>query len=148
LLLTDMMMPIVDGAELLRQVRADRALRDLPVIILSARAGEESRVEALRAGADDYLIKPFSAREVVARIEANVNLARLRAAGGAQRAHDDLLAVVSHELRTPMAAILLWSRLLLSSALKDEDQRREALRSILVSAEAQNQLVEDLLDVS
>jgi signal transduction histidine kinase len=148
LLLTDMMMPIVDGAALLAQVRTDRQLRDLPVIIVSARAGEESRIEALRAGADDYLVKPFSPREVVARVEANMNLARLRAAGGAERAHNDLLAVVSHELRTPMAAILLWSRLLISGALKGDEQRREALRSILVSAEAQNQLVEDLLDVS
>jgi len=148
LLLTDMMMPVIDGGELLRQVRADRQLRDLPAIIVSARAGEETRVEALRAGADDYLIKPFSPREVVARVEANMNLARLREAGGAERAHDELLAVVSHELRTPMAAILLWSRLLISNTLKDEEQRREALRSILVSAEAQNQLVEDLLDVS
>lgn len=54
------MMPILDGFELARAVRADARLRDIAVILLSARAGEESRVEGLSAGADDYLVKPFN----------------------------------------------------------------------------------------
>ena len=62
LVLTDVMMPKLDGFGLLRELRADPGTRELPVILLSARAGEESRVEGLHAGADDYLIKPFSAR--------------------------------------------------------------------------------------
>jgi DNA-binding response OmpR family regulator len=61
LVLTDVMMPRVDGFELLRGLRADPRLRDVPVIMLSARAGEESRVDGMDAGADDYLVKPFSA---------------------------------------------------------------------------------------
>jgi CheY-like chemotaxis protein len=69
LVLSDVMMPGLDGFELLRALRDDPATRDIPVILLSARAGEESRVEGLRAGADDYVIKPFSARELVARVE-------------------------------------------------------------------------------
>jgi PAS domain S-box-containing protein len=78
LLLTDVMMPRMDGFELLRQVRADAALRDLSVIMLSARSGEEARVEGLDAGADDYLIKPFSARELLARVESLLIMARQR----------------------------------------------------------------------
>ncbi|HET6395585.1 MAG TPA: response regulator, partial [Pseudoxanthomonas sp.] len=78
LVLSDVMMPALDGFGLLRELRADPALRDLPVILLSARAGEEARVEGLDAGADDYLVKPFSARELVARINANLELARVR----------------------------------------------------------------------
>jgi len=78
LVLTDVMMPRLDGFELLRAVRADPATRDVPVILLSARAGEESRVEGLQAGADDYVIKPFSARELVARVEVNLKLKQLR----------------------------------------------------------------------
>jgi signal transduction histidine kinase len=78
LVLTDVMMPVLDGFGLLHKIRADPELRDLPVILLSARAGEESRVEGLNAGADDYLVKPFSARELVAHVAANLNLARLR----------------------------------------------------------------------
>ena len=79
LVLADVMMPRMDGFELLRQIRADRVLRDVPVILVSARAGEESRVQGLDAGANDYLVKPFSARELIARVTGNLELARLRA---------------------------------------------------------------------
>jgi signal transduction histidine kinase len=78
LVLTDVMMPGLDGFELLGALRSDENLRHTPVIVLSARAGEESRVEGVEAGADDYLVKPFSARELVARVEAHVKTARLR----------------------------------------------------------------------
>lgn len=69
------MMPELDGFALLRRIREDSALRDVPVIMLSARAGEEARIEGLDAGADDYLTKPFSARELIARVNANLQLA-------------------------------------------------------------------------
>ncbi len=78
LVLADVMMPGLDGFGLLREVRRDTELQDLPVILLSARAGEEARVEGLDAGADDYLTKPFGARELVARVNANLAMARLR----------------------------------------------------------------------
>jgi signal transduction histidine kinase len=78
LVVTDVMMPRLDGFGLLRAIREDPALRDLPVVVLSARAGEEAKVEGLEAGADDYLAKPFSARELLARVAANIALARLR----------------------------------------------------------------------
>ncbi|QRK04964.1 response regulator [Archangium violaceum] len=78
LVLTDIMMPNLDGFGLLRELRADEHTRNIPVIALSARAGEEAQVEGLRAGANDYLVKPFSARELVARVEAQLARARLR----------------------------------------------------------------------
>jgi signal transduction histidine kinase len=78
LILSDVMMPRMDGFGLLAAIRSDPNLRDLPVVLLSARAGEEARVEGLDAGADDYLVKPFSARELLARIRSNLDLARLR----------------------------------------------------------------------
>lgn len=78
LILTDVMMPVLDGFGLLKAIREDPALHDLPVIMLSARAGEESRVEGLSAGADDYLVKPFSARELLARVAVNLELSRAR----------------------------------------------------------------------
>jgi signal transduction histidine kinase len=78
LVLSDVMMPGLDGFGLLRALRADPALRELPVLLLSARAGEEARVEGMDAGADDYLTKPFSARELLARVGANLQMARLR----------------------------------------------------------------------
>jgi PAS domain S-box-containing protein len=78
LVLADVMMPQLDGFGLLRAIRDDPALAGTPVILLSARAGEESRVEGLQAGADDYLIKPFTARELLARVETHVKMANLR----------------------------------------------------------------------
>jgi signal transduction histidine kinase len=81
LILSDVMMPVMDGFQLLEAIRADERTRRVPVVLLSARAGEESRVEGMDAGADDYLIKPFSARELVARISARLEIARLRGEG-------------------------------------------------------------------
>jgi PAS domain S-box-containing protein len=78
LVLTDVMMPRMDGFELLRSLRSDAATQDMPIILLSARAGEEARIEGLEAGADDYLTKPFSARELIARVEATLKLTQLR----------------------------------------------------------------------
>ena len=78
LVLTDIMMPRMDGMELLARLRANPETNTLPVILLSARSGEESRVEGMQSGADDYLIKPFGGRELLARVDAHVKLARLR----------------------------------------------------------------------
>jgi signal transduction histidine kinase/DNA-binding response OmpR family regulator len=79
LVLTDVMMPGLDGFGLLRGLRRDPRTRSVPIIFLSARAGEESKVEGLELGADDYLVKPFSARELLARVTTHLELSRLRA---------------------------------------------------------------------
>jgi signal transduction histidine kinase/DNA-binding response OmpR family regulator len=80
LVLTDVMMPVLDGFGLLGALRRDPApeLRDLPVLLLSARAGEEARIEGIDAGADDYLTKPFASRELLARVSTNLRMARMR----------------------------------------------------------------------
>jgi len=118
LVLTDVMMPEMNGFELLQALRADPRTREIPIILLSARAGEESRVEGLEAGADDYLVKPFSARELTARVGAHLELARLRRetlrseqqlrleAEEANRLKSQFFSSVSHDLRTPLNAII------------------------------------------
>jgi PAS domain S-box-containing protein len=78
LVLADVMMPGLDGFGLLRELRAGARTGTVPVVLLSARAGEESRLEGLAAGADDYLVKPFSARELLARVGAHLEMARVR----------------------------------------------------------------------
>ena len=78
LLLSDIMMPGMDGFELLKYVRQHPDLKNIPVILLSARAGEEAKIEGLEAGADDYLVKPFSAKELIARVEANIKISKSR----------------------------------------------------------------------
>ena len=87
LVLSDVMMPRLDGIGLLRALRAAPQTRTTPVILLSARAGEDAAVEGLDAGADDYLVKPFAARELLARVRTHVELARLRARMAEDRAH-------------------------------------------------------------
>ena len=78
LVLTDVMMPKLDGFELLRRLRAEPTFRGTPIIMLSARAGEEARIEGLDASADDYLVKPFVAAELLARVRTSLELARIR----------------------------------------------------------------------
>ncbi len=78
LILADVMMPRLDGFGLMQRLRSDEALKSIPVILISARAGEEARIEGLQSGADDYLVKPFSARELTARIAAHLATARVR----------------------------------------------------------------------
>lgn len=78
LVLTDIMMPGLDGFGVLHALRADERTQTIPVILLSARAGEESAIGGLEAGADDYLVKPFSARELLARVQTHLAMAKLR----------------------------------------------------------------------
>ncbi len=78
LVLSDVMMPRLDGFGLIRKLRSDPQTREIPVILLSARAGEESRIEGVEAGADDYIVKPFSARELLARVSGLLLLSKLR----------------------------------------------------------------------
>ncbi|WP_407908472.1 ATP-binding protein [Lysobacter claricitrinus] len=78
LILSDVMMPGIDGFELLRRLRENAETAALPLILLSARAGDEARLEGLQAGADDYLTKPFQARELIARVQGVLQLAHAR----------------------------------------------------------------------
>jgi PAS domain S-box-containing protein len=103
LVLANVMMPELDGFGLLRELRADPRTRTVPVVLLSARAGEESRVEGLAAGADDYLVKPFSARELLTRVGAHLELARVRRE--AARRESELRAEV-RQVQEQAAAIL------------------------------------------
>ena len=96
LILTDVMMPGLDGFGVLRLIRQDPSTAGKPVILLSARAGEESRVEGLEQGADDYLVKPFTARELLARVGAHLAMARLRREAAERERH--LLAKAELEL--------------------------------------------------
>jgi signal transduction histidine kinase len=104
LVLSDVMMPRLDGFGLLAALRGDEQLRELPVIMLSARAGDEARVEGLDAGADDYLVKPFAASELLARVRSNLKLARLRSETAEQlrQINDSLEQRVAEEITERM----------------------------------------------
>lgn len=104
LILSDVMMPELDGFGLLRELRSDPKTKTIPIILLSARAGEESRVEGMEHGADDYLIKPFSARELLARVQTHLQMARVR------KQAEDALRDKERRLRlaTEAAQIGIW----------------------------------------
>jgi signal transduction histidine kinase len=153
LVLSDVMMPGLDGFGLLRKLKEDPKTAAVPVILLSARAGEEATVEGLAAGADDYLVKPFSARELVARVEGTVRTAQAKqhaeALAEALRHRADfeqqLIGIVSHDLRTPVSAILLGVTGLLRGEELSERQTKSVVR-IQSSAERANRMIRDLLD--
>ncbi|MBE9013575.1 response regulator, partial [Pseudanabaenaceae cyanobacterium LEGE 13415] len=147
LVLSDVMMPELDGFGLLQAIRANPLTQSIPVILLSARAGEESTIDGLEAGADDYLIKPFSARELIARVETHLQLARLRQEQSTNRFKTEFLLTVTHELQAPLVAILGWARLLRSRSF-DADTLERALATIERNAANEAKLVRDLLDVS
>jgi signal transduction histidine kinase len=161
LVLSDVMMPGLDGIGLLRALRSDARTHDIPVILLSARAGEEAAVEGLDAHADDYLVKPFSARELLARVRSHVELRRSRQAftRELERANDELARAnkeleafaysVSHDLRAPLRAIDGFSKILLdrhTAALDDEG--RHFLTRVRAGAGRMSQLIDALLDLS
>ena len=98
LVLTDVMMPGLGGFGLLEALRSDVNLRSIPVVLLSARAGEEATAEALKAGADDYIVKPFTARDLLVRVAA-----RLAAAKAAQEAIEQRRNLYRHFMQAPIS---------------------------------------------
>ena len=163
LLVSDVMMPELDGLELTRELRAQAQTRGLPILLLSARTGDEAMAEGLAVGANDYIVKPFSARELVARVRVQLEIARSlesdrthesarlaeeqrrQVAESTSHAKDEFLAILGHELRNPLAPIL--------TALQLMDMRGEkgSIRERAVIARQVKhvvRLVDDLLDVS
>jgi light-regulated signal transduction histidine kinase (bacteriophytochrome) len=168
LVLSDVMMPRMDGVNLVRALRAEAATKTLPVILLSARAGEEAVVGGLETGADDYLVKPFSARELVSRVGTHLEMARVRraaidAANELATTRAALLAdlerknreletfcySVSHDLRAPLRSIDGFSQALLEDH-GDEvgDKGQDYLRRVRNSAQRMSELIDDLLSLS
>ncbi|WP_442872365.1 ATP-binding protein [Corallococcus sp. NCRR] len=169
LIVSDVMMPGVNGLQLVQALRTDERTRAIPIILLSARAGEEATIAGLDSGADDYLVKPFSANELIARVNAQLTVARLRQeALAAERAHaeetqrlleasrratrlrEETLAVVSHDLRSPLTAIRAATELLQRLPPESEAtaRARKQADAIRRSVERMNRLIEDLLDLA
>jgi signal transduction histidine kinase len=150
LVLTDVMMPGLDGFALVDHLRQEPKMRTVPIIMLSARAGEEASIEGLEAGADDYLVKPFSAKELLARIRSNLAMARFR-----REAEETLLQAqkmqvvgqlaggVAHDFNS-LLTVLIGNLTLLERHVTDEAGRRK-LNAALKAAERSGSLTQHLL---
>ncbi len=155
LVIADIMMPRMDGLELLSRLRNDAATAQIPVLLLSARAGEEASAGGLRAGAADYLVKPFSRHELLARIESRLATARQHAAERQARsqaeqmikAREEFFAALAHELRGPAACLFTWIERLRDQRLEGDDDSM-ALDVLETAAHSVRRLAEDLLDVA
>jgi signal transduction histidine kinase len=154
LIVSDVMMPGLNGVELVRALREEPSQAAIPVILVSARAGQEAAIEGLDAGSDDYLVKPFSAPELLARVRTHVQLARrrrewieqLEAANGEL---DAFTYSVAHDLRAPLFALNGFAELLLESKLAQLDgDGQRYLKQLIEAGTRMAQLIEDLLRLS
>ncbi|HEV2180412.1 MAG TPA: ATP-binding protein, partial [Gemmatimonadaceae bacterium] len=148
LVLSDVMMQRMDGFELLDALRSDSSTSTIPFILLSARAGEEARIEGLDAGADDYLIKPFSARELLARVSAHLTLAqsRTRAVAEADAAREDL-ARANERLQQQASELVSKNERLEQQSVQLEAQRaalEESSDELRRESDARDQAVREI----
>src|SRR5579872_2549343 len=154
LILSDVMMPRLSGIDLVRKLRADPRTASIPVILLSARAGQESAIEGLDAGSDDYLTKPFSAPELLARVRTHVQLALKRREWvsrleSANRELDAFTYSVAHDLRAPLRGINGMAEILRESKLQQLDaEGQKYLQFIHEYGSRTAELIEDLLKLS
>jgi DNA-binding response OmpR family regulator len=165
LIISDWMMPDLDGLEFCRRIRAERRADYTYIVLLTSRSGRTNYLEAMNAGADDFITKPFDKDALAARVRVAERIlglhANLRAANTdlerrvcertseletALRAKGDFLSRASHELRTPMNHILGFAQLLDLDPLNPEQQ--DSVGQILTSGARLLTLIDRILLVS
>ncbi|MFT3774008.1 MAG: GAF domain-containing sensor histidine kinase [Minicystis sp.] len=148
LLLSDILMPELDGLRLLHALREDPHTSSIPVVLLSARGGDDAAVEALGSGADDYLVKPFGARELLARVRTHLELSRARRDAAESKLKDVFLGLASHELRTPLTALKLNVQFVHREVERIDPALGVRIAKLNASIDRLTRLVEDMLNVS
>lgn len=170
LVLSDVMMPVMNGLELLAALRSDDLLNDVPVILLSARAGKEATVEGLQKGANDYLIKPFYADELVARVRTQLQLRKTLQKNMLLQVNQEQLErrvkdrtgelvaanaeleqfafAASHDLQEPLRKILLYAGLLETAIDAENEKAAGYMGKITSAALRMRSLISDLLNFS
>jgi two-component system sensor histidine kinase/response regulator len=136
--LLDIIMTGIDGHETCRRIRHDPVLQHVKVIMVSSQSRLEDRLRAYEAGADDYLVKPFEAAELLARIGVFL---RLRSTEEFDRFRTDVITLLSHEMRTPLTTMLGPAKMLMEEEL-DAAQRKELAGLIHAGAQRLHRLIE------
>jgi signal transduction histidine kinase len=167
LVISDADVPHVNGIDLVRRLRANRDTQDVSMILVARAAGEHETIAGLEAGADDFLAKPFSGRELLVRVRTRLELAAMRRRNTQQEemlanlrrtlhARDEFFSAASHELRTPLTTLGLQTEGLLQSygapgecgGRPEDDRLRRRLGLIRKQVVRLDQLVDQLLDIS
>ncbi|MBV4356103.1 ATP-binding protein [Pinibacter aurantiacus] len=178
LILSDIMMPVMDGIELLHAVKGSPSTDTIPVIFISARAGEEARIEGYNIGADDYLVKPFSSKELLARVRSQLKIANMhkevndalenkvnertkelqKASEKLEQINTELRRtnkeleqfafVSSHDLQEPLRKIQTFADLINRNIEQPAFDVKRYLEKINASAERMSILIKDLLNFS
>ncbi|AEV98011.1 multi-sensor signal transduction histidine kinase [Niastella koreensis GR20-10] len=171
LILSDIMMPVLDGIGLLQQVKANKATAHIPVILLTARAGEESKIVGWETGADDYLTKPFSSKELISRIASQIKTQQIRTEamtdiaeqrnyakkleemnGELTKMNEELTSfayVSSHDLQEPLRKIQMFSKRILEKEINSlSDEGKNFFYRMDNAASRMQLLINDLLAYS
>src|SRR5579864_4328592 len=143
LILLDLMMPGISGMDVLPLLRQIDSLADLPVIITTAKDQSDDVVEALRLGANDYVVKPIDLPVLLARIQTQLKLKQL------SQLKDEFLRIASHDLKNPLAAVLLSAHLIqqaVTPGTKMEAQYYQMIEYIIKHSEDMQRIIRDFLD--
>lgn len=151
LVLLDVMMPEVSGLDICRALQTHAIFSDLPLILITAKVDDKDVFEGLEAGAVDYVKKPFSEIELIARIHSALKLElSKRKLKIANTLKDSFLSMVSHDIRTPLTSIMGFSELLLEEKIAGglNEKQKSLVLQILSSAQHQSRIIKDLLSLS
>ncbi|HEX6430626.1 MAG TPA: ATP-binding protein, partial [Niastella sp.] len=171
LVVSDVMMPVMDGIGLVKEVKANRATAHIPIILLTARAGEESKIVGWETGADDYLTKPFSSKELVSRVSSQIRTQQIRTEAlmdiAEQKKYSKKLEemnreltkmneelssfayVSSHDLQEPLRKIQMFSKRILEKEIHALSEEGKNFFYRMDNAAARMQLlIDDLLTYS
>jgi len=141
----DNMMPGLDGGQVCRQIRMDKALRHTKIIMLSGKSMVSERIEAYEAGADDYITKPFNEEELLAKIRVYL---RLKSVEEMDRFKTDVLTLLSHEARTPLNNIIAPAEMLMSEDEIDAGEKKLLVEMVHSAAGRLHRFFENVMLLS
>jgi signal transduction histidine kinase len=139
IVLLDIVMPGIDGYETCRRIRQHPDLQHVKIIMVSAQAGIDDRLQAYEAGANDYLLKPFEQRELLAKIQVYLHL---KSSEEVERFKADVITLLGHEMRTPLTTMLGPAKMLLEEGDLPASERQQLARLIYLGAKRLHELVE------